>query len=276
MKKVKSTYVRKPPPWWSGPWIVAGAAILILLVIGGIAVLATLRSNSPTAPRNDAAVINQTSHVSANVFDQVTPASNSIHPTSGSLIKTPDGKIKVLYIGSEACPYCAAERWSLVAALSRFGSFKGLALTSSASNDVYPNTPTFTFLHSSYSSDSISFDSVELADHNGQPLQTPSPADQKLLDTYGKDGGTPFLLIGGKYGGSGSGYLPDLIQGKSWDQIAGGLSNSSATSTKGIIGEANMLSAAICQTNGGQPLSVCQSTAVKQAIPILNKNKGSS
>ena len=36
------------------------------------------------------------------------------------------GKPEVLYVGTEFCPYCAAESWSLIVALSRFGQFSGL------------------------------------------------------------------------------------------------------------------------------------------------------
>jgi hypothetical protein len=32
----------------------------------------------------------------------------------------------MLYIGAEYCPYCAAERWPLVMALSKFGTFSNL------------------------------------------------------------------------------------------------------------------------------------------------------
>src|SRR4051794_36222191 len=37
------------------------------------------------------------------------------------------GKPEVLFIGGEFCPYCAGERWALVQALSRFGTFSGLS-----------------------------------------------------------------------------------------------------------------------------------------------------
>ena len=34
---------------------------------------------------------------------------------------TSNGKPEMLYIGAEFCPYCAASRWSMALALSRFG-----------------------------------------------------------------------------------------------------------------------------------------------------------
>ena len=39
---------------------------------------------------------------------------------------TSGGKPEMLYIGAEYCPYCAAERWAMIVALSRFGTFSGL------------------------------------------------------------------------------------------------------------------------------------------------------
>ena len=71
------------------------------------------------------------------------------------------GKPELLYIGAEYCPFCAAQRWAMVAALSRFGTFSNLSLTHSASADVYPDTPTFSFYQSTYSSKYLTFTSVE-------------------------------------------------------------------------------------------------------------------
>ena len=45
---------------------------------------------------------------------------------------TANGKPEMLYMGAEYCPYCAAERWAMIVALSRFGTFTGLATVHSA------------------------------------------------------------------------------------------------------------------------------------------------
>ena len=58
---------------------------------------------------------------------------------------TSGGKPKVLYVGAEYCPFCAAQRWPVVVALSRFGTWSGLGQTTSASDDVYPDTSTLSF-----------------------------------------------------------------------------------------------------------------------------------
>ncbi len=41
-----------------------------------------------------------------------------------------DGKPEVLFVGAEFCPFCAAERWPLIVALSRFGRFTALTTCS--------------------------------------------------------------------------------------------------------------------------------------------------
>ncbi len=54
-----------------------------------------------------------------------------------------DGKPEVLYIGAY-CPFCAAERWAAIVALSRFGTFSVLRTVHSSSTDVDASTPAFT------------------------------------------------------------------------------------------------------------------------------------
>ncbi len=59
-------------------------------------------------------------------------------------------KPEILYIGAEFCPYCAAERWSLTIALSKFGNFSGLEYMQSAADDG--DIATLTFLNATYTS----------------------------------------------------------------------------------------------------------------------------
>src|ERR1700721_1365736 len=48
------------------------------------------------------------------------------------------GKPEVLYVGTEFCPYCMAESWPLIVALSRFGQFTGLRTSRSPSFENVP------------------------------------------------------------------------------------------------------------------------------------------
>ena len=51
------------------------------------------------------------------------------------------GKMVVLFIGSEACPFCAAESWSIVTALRQYGSWSGLDHVISNSSEYIPDVP---------------------------------------------------------------------------------------------------------------------------------------
>jgi len=48
------------------------------------------------------------------------------------------GKIVILFIGAEACPFCAAESWSIVSALSKYGTWNGLSPIISNATDSIP------------------------------------------------------------------------------------------------------------------------------------------
>ena len=74
----------------------------------------------------------------------------------------------------------------MVNSLSRFGTFTGLKTTHSSSTDADPNTPTFTFYGSKYTSNYITFTPVE--EYTNTPngsggyttLQTPTAAQQAI------------------------------------------------------------------------------------------------
>lgn len=190
------------------------------------------------------------------------------------------GKPVVLYIGAGYCPYCAAARWSMVAALSRFGKFSGLTLGSSSAEDVYPSTPTFSFYKSGYTSDVVAFESVELEGDvplpggRYNPLQAPTSEQEALLDKYDappyvkEAGGIPFILVGGRYMWSGSPFSPGVLAGKSQAEIAASLKGS-GDAAMAILSNANQLTAAICAVDGGKPAPVCATPAIQSAIKGL-------
>ena len=123
--------------------------------------------------------------VPASTLDAVGSPSSDVLPsrTSGNAAigRGSDGKPLVTYVGAEYCPYCAAERWAVAVALSRFGTFSGLSGTHSSSSDVYPDTQTLSFYGSSYSSAYVDFQPVEEATNQEvggtyPTLQTPTAA----------------------------------------------------------------------------------------------------
>ena len=171
-----------------------------------------------------------------------------------------DGKPQVLYLGAEYCPFCAAQRWPLIQALSRFGHFMGLQTSRSAADDVHPNTPTFTFHGATYMSDYLTFTARELYTNVRKgsgytPLDTATADETALLKTYG--GSFPLLDLGGRYVQIGTSYNPDLLHGLTWAQIAGALKDPKSDVARAIDGSANVLTAALCKVTGGQPTYVC-------------------
>src|SRR5580700_9849016 len=167
----------------------AGGSILVVVIVVVAFVLVKLNSSGTAAPSSNgptgtalASVVNDVTNVPTSVTDKVAggavPAGmfadgsttgsmqtaanlGSYFATVNGTPLTGNGKPEVLFIGSEYCPYCAAQRWAMVNAFSRFGTFTGLTTIHSSSSDSYPNTPTLTFYGSTYTSKYISFTSVE-------------------------------------------------------------------------------------------------------------------
>ena len=260
-------------PWWKQNNLPVFGTIGVVLALIVVFVFVANRSagaggDGQVAP---ASVANAVTNVSPQVINTVGTGSladpiHAIPSSAGGGALVSNGKPVVLYMGAEYCPYCAAERWSTIVALSRFGTFSNLHLTTSSSTDVYPDTPTFTFYGSTYTSKYIVFQSVEgtTRDQN-TTLQTPTAEQQKLMDTYNVPqyiGGTtagaiPFIDFGNQYAVSGAGFVPQILGGQTQQDIASKLSNATDAGTQQIVGNANYLTAAICKLTNNQPGSVC-------------------
>lgn len=181
-------------------------------------------------------------------------------------------KPELLYIGAEFCPFCAAERWSMVVALAKFGTFTGLTYMLSSDTDAYPNTPTFSFRQVSYNSSYVSFVSVETQDRSRQPLQSPTSDQQAVMNQYDSAGTIPFLDIGGSSAKqylinapnhSGSQYSPSIIAGLNWTQVGMQLDNPPTAIAKSVDGAADTIISAICSLDGGLPSNVCNNNYAK-------------
>jgi thiol-disulfide isomerase/thioredoxin len=187
--------------------------------------------------------------------------SGSIRSVTGPPL-TSGGKPEMLYIGAEWCPYCAAERWAMAVALSRFGSFSPLNGVHSSSSDVYPNTATLTFYRSTYTSKYLVFTPIENEDVNHNLLVKPTAAQQALWTKYQPPGdGYPFIDIGNRFVSSAT-YDPGVLAGKTWSQIAAALHDPSSAVARGADGSANLFTAAICKITGNMPANVCTTAPV--------------
>jgi Domain of unknown function (DUF929) len=197
-----------------------------------------------------------------------------IIPVSGSGALTSGGKPEMLYIGAEFCPYCAAERWSMAVALSRFGHFTTqLRGFHSSSTDTDPSTPTLTFYKSGYTSKYLVFTPVENETVTEAPLQNTTATQEALWKKYdtGSDGytGYPFIDFGNKYVLKLPNYDPGVLAKMSWAQVAAALHDPSSPVAQGADGSANLITAAICKMTGGQPGNVCTAPGVVKASGSL-------
>lgn len=247
--------------------------IVIIAVSGGVGYLIYTQQNATTL--TNSGILN--TPISSTLYDNIGGVSfqtlsavgvpqsvttpTTINPPGQGLAQ--GGKPQILYIGAEFCPYCAAERWGMVVALSKFGNFSNLEYMQSADNDVVANgLSTLSFRNSNYASQYITFVSVENEDRNHSPLQAVTSAQQQIWSTYTSNRDSyPFIYFsnssGGVYYVSGAQYAVTDIQNLNWTQIGSQLSNPNSNVAKVIDGTANTFINAICKLDGGKPSSVC-------------------
>jgi hypothetical protein len=260
--------------------IAGGAIVVVVAVVLALVLLhgsgggqpAASGSPGPTGASLDALTAQVTS-VPAAVLDQV--GSGQVTSVPSAITGDPltsDGKPEMLYIGAEYCPYCAAERWSMIVALSRFGTFSGLTTIRSAARngagtaEPYPNTATWTFANTSYASDFVAFSPVEEFTNTPDPstggyttLMTPTAEQQALLEKYdaANNGAIPFLDFGNRYMSVGASYNPAVLQGLTWSQIAADLHDPTTQVAKSVLGAANYMTAVLCKLTNNKPATAC-------------------
>ena len=266
--------------------LVAGGIVVAVAIIAAALVTIGLRhgpsAGSASTSNADTSVVDAVTGVPRATFDQVGAGAAQAFPNP---IKAPaltaDGKPRVLYVGAEYCPFCAAERWAVVAALARFGTLTDLGQTASAGDDVFPDTPTLSFHGARYTSKYLSFTGVETSSNQRQgngyaPLDTLSAPDRELLSTYnappyvsGQGGSIPFVDLGGKFVSSGASFSPQVLAGKTHAEVARALADPDSDIAQAVDGTANVFTAALCRITGNEPGSVCTSPGVKAAATKL-------
>jgi hypothetical protein len=291
-----------------------GGAFVVLAVVA-IVLISTLNTSKAVtgqpiaAAPVPAAVLSAVTHVPASSFTAAGVGGGQVG-VSGVFASTPKqplitegGKPVLVYEGAEYCPYCAASRWPLIIALSRFGTFTGLKTIGSSPYDVYANTHTFTFASSHYTSKYLVFDPTEFESNvcAGKPvsgacpndvyktLQSANKRDASLFSTYDTlkyfpkaqtPGGIPFIDWGGLRVSSGAVYSPNVINAGTstnsqgwhpltWAQIVAALGIPSSGPGQAILGAATVYTAAICDMTHNSPASVCVAPAIKTAQAAL-------
>ncbi|GCE08582.1 DUF929 family protein [Dictyobacter aurantiacus] len=262
-------------------WLVGGIIAMVVVIVGAFIFIANYEAQQSKVGSDTA--LKTISSIKPDVFARVDKGTfngqmNAVKNTP--VLKGPGGKPEVFYVGGEYCPYCAAQRWAIISSLSRFGSFSPLTPILSAEGQV----PTFSFYKSTYHSDYIDFVSKETADNNSPnpgPLESLTPAEQQIVNQYerppyAQQQGIPFMSIGNQYVSVGPYYSNNVLTGKSYEDIARSVTDPNSDISRGIVGAANMLTAAVCKTTNNQPANVCTADPIPSLQTSLPKPTAST
>jgi hypothetical protein len=251
-----------------------------LLMCGGVAQAATPTTDgSSPAPTT---IADRVTHVPASTLNAVglggvlPQIAFPITKLRGSPLLV-NGKPDLLTFIDEWCPHCAADSWALAIALSRFGTLSGLREfdagtlydTKFPKNPPLPHVKGLSFFHTIYTSSLLSFTPVILQTPQGVLFKAPTAAQKAAIGAFDPKFNVPVSDFGGLYGMVGSPFVPNLMAGLTWSQIAGALASPTNKLTKQIDGSANLFSAAFCQLTKGKPVSVCTSAGVTAAAARL-------
>jgi hypothetical protein len=258
--------------------------VLVLVVVVALVVVRLVSGSSgtalPTTPPASATVQAEVTGVPGRALAAVAaPGPPAVTPptTTAADVTLRDGRRPlVVYVGAEFCPFCAAERWPLVVALSRFGTFGHLGISVSSDQLVFPRTPSLSFRNATYHSRWVAFDPIETYSASGTHLDPTAFAQLaevprtvlRLLDRQDAPpsapvrGTLPFVDLAGRFEVIGAAFSPGVLDGLSVAQVAADLATPTDPVAMAIDGAANELTAAICQTTGQRPAAVCHSAAV--------------
>ena len=255
-----------------------GAVLVVVIALVAVGLTRGGHNSGPAgATTASGALTRDLSTIPAATYNTAgAPAQSPAIPLGGAPRLSSGGKPDVVYVGAEYCPFCAAERWALVASLARFGTFSHLGETRSSSTDTDPNTPTLSFEGAKFSSRYVTFRGFEIADRADQPLDALPARVNQLINKYGREpyvaGASrsqpppiPFIDFGGRFIVDGASYDPALLQGMTHQQVADQIRQANSKVGQAVLKTANAMTAMICAQTDNQPTRVCTSTAVEAA-----------
>jgi len=253
-------------------YLALGLIIVAIVLLGALVIVrdnsgpgtsSTVETFSPAS----SSLLSTLASVPASVFDTVGVSSPTIpvtppHAEGGTtpLWQATVGGAPplpvVFFYGAEFAPYAAVERWPLVLALSRFGTFHQLGLMQSSSTTAFAGLSTFTFWNVSYTSRYVILESVERYSSLNPTgarylrLETPDARQSAAIAAYGTSAPAfPLLDVANRYALSGAGFSPAVLAGLTQDQIAGYLTTPAAPLTQAVVTAANEITAAICSSS---------------------------
>jgi Domain of unknown function (DUF929) len=254
--------------------LVAGVIIAFLLVsiLGGNG-----SHKEPAAEgtyRLPAAVLSELDNVpvSALVANAEAANANQVSPPTTLPANAPrissNGRPEIIYIGAQFCASCAGERWALVIALSKFGTFKNLSGTTSS--DTYPGGPTFSFYGATYTSKYLSFvtdeqtpRSVDRSTGSYENVLILSQQEHNIMTAWdvapytSQSGSVPFLYIGGEFLLSNFQYDANPVSLMSFHTALGVMTSGQSTISKHVQAAAGYLLGDFCALTQEQPGPAC-------------------
>jgi hypothetical protein len=280
----------EPPAVHTIPRRYAALGLIVLAIIL-VAALIVIRnhvnqtngtSDVETITPAPASVITSVSHVPTSIASAVgvtSPETPTTAPTATgntSMWQSPaagaGARPVVFFYGAEFAPFAAAERWPVVVALSRFGTFSALGLMQSSSSVAFSDTASFTFWQVKYSSVWVDLQTVERYSSLNptgvgfMPLQKPTARQAASVAVYDTSTTTfPLLDIANHYVLVGSSFSPSVLGGLSQAQVAADLAIPASPVTQAILASANEVTAAICTVTGQRPAAVCSAHGVALA-----------
>lgn len=256
-----------------------GAVAVVIVVIAVIVGVNLAGGSKPKATKGGAvvgtfplttAVVNQVANIPAKtiILAAEKEPTNTTPPDklpASNPVLTLGGKPEVLYIGAEYCPYCAAERWALMMALGKFGTFSNVMGVTSSSTDVNPSTPTFSFYHSGYTSPYLSFVPVETETNTRANLQSLTSGENAIYTKWDvppyvqadEEGSIPFVYIGGKFLITGVSYDGSSLAGKQMLAAVKIMTSGTSTISKDAEAVAGYLVSDLCTLTHNKPAGVC-------------------
>jgi hypothetical protein len=252
--------------------MIALAAVAVVVAIAAVFVIVKVSTGSSGGSAAGSAPTSGGTRLSAAQYAAVTSpsvttlaqaAKNYDHESLAYPSKITDhplstkGKPEVLYIGAEYCPFCATERWPLILALSKFGTFGGLSEIHSNTSDAgIEHLATLSFYQSGYTSKYLAFKPVEMQNTLGQTLDTPTKSEIALLKKY-TGGDIPLVDMDGKFAITSAELDAHLLAGLDQSEIIEQVKAGTSTLAANIDADAGAIISNLCQLTGGRPGNVC-------------------
>jgi hypothetical protein len=204
---------------------------------------------------------------------------NQVNPS----LSTASTNDVVSYVGAEYCPYCAIQRWALLVALSKFGTFTNLSHEIlSSSSDAYPHLASWSFIGAKYTSKYFRFEPIELNSdkHSSaggyEPLEKMTEPQRVAYDKFDRQGELPFVDFGNHYVTLGASASPSVLEGLSLSDVGSQLNDPKSAAAVAIDGSANYFIAALCAMTQTEVPAICSTRVTLQAKNDLSRGEGSS